>query len=92
MYGSPGANLLMAFNTTLSENSAVTGGAVHCDGCQQLTMTTEAVVRDNTANQGGGAYCSQCECVLFQNVTFENNRWVPSRSRANQALSNSKKK
>lgn len=73
MYGSPGANLLLAFDSSLSDNSAVTGGAVHCDGCQQLTMTTQAVVRDNTADLGGGAYCSQCECVLFQNATFENN-------------------
>lgn len=73
VYGSPGANLLMAFNTVLSNNSAITGGAVHCDGCQQLTMTTEAVVQSNTAEQGGGAYCSQCECVLYQDVIFQDN-------------------
>lgn len=73
VYGSPGANLLMAYGTSLSGNNAVTGGAIHCDGCQQLTMTTEAIVQNNTADQGGGAYCSQCECVLLQDITFQDN-------------------
>lgn len=73
VYGSPGANLLLAYESSLSENSAVTGGAIHCDGCQQLTMTTETVVHSNTADHGGGAYCSQCECVLLQDIKFQNN-------------------
>ena len=73
MYGSPGANLLIAYGTSLSDNTAVTGGAIQCDGCQQLTMTTQAVVQSNTAEQGGGAYCSQCECVLLQDIVFQNN-------------------
>lgn len=74
MYGSPGANLLMAYNSVLSDNNATTGGAIQCDGCQQLTMTTNAVVQSNTAEEGGGAYCSQCECVLFQDIMFQDNR------------------
>ena len=73
MYGSPGANLLMAYGTSLSSNEATTGGAIHCDGCQQLTMTTSAVAQSNRAQQGGGAYCNQCECVLFQDILFQNN-------------------
>lgn len=76
VFGSSGANLVIAYGSVLSDNTAATGGAIHCDACQQLTMTTGAVVQSNHAASGGGAYCNLCECVLFQDVHFLSNRYA----------------
>ena len=74
MFGSSGSNLLIASGTRMSENSATTGGAMYCDACQQMTMTTSALVESNHASTyGGGAYCNLCECVLFKGIIFANN-------------------
>lgn len=62
----------------LSNNTAMTGGAVHCDSCQQLTMTTGSVIEYSHAARGGGACCLTCECILFQDVHFLSNRWAYS--------------
>lgn len=80
LFGNSGANLLTGFGTVMSNNTAMTGGAVHCDSCQQLTMTTGSIIEHNHAARGGGACCLTCECILFQDVHFLNNRWAYSTS------------
>lgn len=58
---------LMVANSTLTNNQAVTGGALYGAACASFTISNGSQLIQNQAiTDGGGVYCDNCQALLLQ--------------------------